>query len=479
MGKVWPMNPVAFRSGPDGAYQPVAGIDQRQTARARRAHGGQAQVARPAVWFWGRGMQSYEEQYLGDALALGDKHPVIATIAIYSHTGIKLVNPGTRVNSALYEKLVRHKLLPDIDQCLKVEGGVDAAHIAQCVKDLLVTNPRFERMTEAIPRDTILAAVYQAPLPAPLAFKLTMAREQRPQLFAHSIEVALVAIYLQSMNGQRISDLALAASAGLFHDIGILHISPEILAPGKALSDAGRRYLYTHPITAHLIVREFQVLNPVVSTAILEHHERLDGSGYPHGAKAEKLSELGKILMMADSGAALLKSGKRAKHGVALRLLRRKFSPLLLAHLSRLFAPQDEPPGEESASDQDLALRQLATLVDILLAWDNIYAELQDEHPESADDALLDLSNQRIVALERSLLEAGLVADQLEAFTSVSMQDEAGAQEMRELAREALWQLKDITFEVHRRWTEAAQPDAVHQAIARWLKRADERLTAV
>ncbi|MCX7144579.1 MAG: HD domain-containing protein, partial [Proteobacteria bacterium] len=322
-------------------------------------------------------------------------------------------------------------------------------------------------------------AMHQAPLPAPLAFKLTLAREQRPQLFTHSIEVALVAVYLQGMNGQRIPDLALAAAAGLFHDVGILHISPEILAPGKALADAGRRYLYTHPITAHLIVREFPALNPVVSTAILEHHERMDGSGYPHGVKAERLSELGKILMMADSGAALLKSSQRGHHGVALRLLRRKFSPLLLAHLSRLFAPQDEPAGAESASDQDLALRQLAALAEILLAWDNSYAQLQAEHPESAGDLLLDLSNQRIVALERSLLEAGLVADQLEAFTSVSMQDEAGAQEMRELAREALWQLKDITFEVHRRWAEAAQPDAVHQAIAHWLERADERLTSV
>lgn len=424
-------------------------------------------------------MQSYEEQYLSDALALGDKHPVVATIAIYSHTGIKLVNPGTRVNSALYEKLVRHKLLPNIDQCLQMENGVDAAQLVRRVKDLLVTNPRFERMTEAIPRDTLLASFYHAILPPPLAFKLSLAREQRPQLFEHSVEVALVAVYLQGMYGQRLPELAQAASAGLFLDIGILHIAPEILRPGKILSEADRRYLYTHPITGHLIVREFAGLNPVVSTAILEHHERLDGSGYPHGVKADKLSELGKILMMADSGAALLKGSHRGHHGVALRLLRRKFSPVLLAHLSRLFAPQDEPVDEQSTPDQDLALRQLTALAETLLAWDNAYADLTEEQPQSAEDPLLSLANQRIVGLERSLLEAGLVAEQLEAFTAVSMQDAAGAQEMRELAREALWQLKDITFEVHRRWAEAAKPDAVHEVIAQWLRRANDRLTSV
>ena len=424
-------------------------------------------------------MSVNDEHYLRDVLALGDRQQVVTTIAIYSHNGIKLVNPGTRVTSALYERLVRHKLMPDIDQCLHVENGVDAAQIVQLVKDLLVTNPRFERMTEAIPRDTILAAFYQATLPVPLAFKLTMAREQRPQLFAHSIEVALVAVYLQGMGGQRIPDLAMAASAGLLHDIGILHISPENLQPGKALSEVQRRFLYTHPITAHLIVREFPALNPVASTAILEHHERLDGSGYPHGLKADRISELGKILMMADSGAALLKSSARGHHGVALRLLRRKFSSLLLGHLSRLLAPMDEPTVQVAAPDQDLALRQLAALTEILLAWDNAHAVLLEEEPGCANDALLNLVNQRVVALERSLLEAGLVADQLEAFIAVSMQDEAGAQEMRELGREALWQLKDITFEVRRRWAEAAQPDAVHQTIAHWLTRADDRLGAL
>lgn len=424
-------------------------------------------------------MELNDEHYLRDVLALGDKQPVVTTIAIYSHNGIKLVNPGTPVNSDLYERLVRHKLLSNIEEALAVANGVNAAELVQLAKDLLLTNPRFERMTDALPREILLAALYHAVLPPPLAFKLTMAREQRPYLFVHCIEVALVAVYLKGMSGLRVPELALAATAGLLHDIGLLHISPEILAPGRQLPEEDRRFLYSHPITGQLIACEYLRAYPGVSAAILEHHERLDGSGYPHGLKGDKISELGKIVMLADSGAALLKSSRIGQGTVALRLLRRKFSPLLLGHLSRLFEAHDEWADEDAMQAEDLALRQLNALAEILLLWRNTHAELETRQPECMADAMLTLVDQRVVALERTLLEAGLAADQLEAYTAAAAQDDAGEQEMRELAREALWQLKDITFEVRRRWVETAPADAARQVIARWLSRADERLNAI
>ena len=423
-------------------------------------------------------MDTHDERYLQDVLALGDRQPVVATIAIYSQSGIKLVNPGARVTSALYERLVQHKLLARIEQCVAAENGVDAADLVRRAKDLLLANPRFERMCDALPRDTMLAAFNHAILPQALAFKLTMMREQRPYLYAHSIEAALIAVYLNGMSSLRIPDLALAATAGVLHDIGLLHVSPDILAPGRLLADADRRYLYSHPITGHLITREFLQSQPAVSSAILEHHERLDGSGYPRGMKGGNISELGKILMIADTGAAFLKSRHRAQGAIALRLLWRKFSPLLLGHLSRLFGPLDEAEEEDAGAAQELALRQLAALAEILLAWRSARAEAQARAPECKSDALLALLDQRVVALERSVLEAGLAADQLEAYTFAATQDHSGVQEMCALAREALWQLKDIVLEVRRHWIETAPPDAARQVIARWLGCADERINA-
>lgn len=425
-------------------------------------------------------MSSHSKHFLRDALTLGDKRPVVTTTAIYSNNHIKLVDAGTRVTSALYERLVRHKLLmPPIEQCLKVGGGVDAGDLVQRVKALLEGEPHFARMCNAIPKGTLIAAFQNALLLPPLAFKLTVAREQRPNVFAHSLEVALIAAYLQGMSSQRIPDLALAATAGLLQDIGLLHISPDILIPGQALAVSDRLHIYTHPITAHLIVREFTELHPVVSTAILEHHERMDGSGYPHSVQGDKISELGRILMLADSGAALLKSSVHGQGGIALRLLPRKFNPKLLDHLARLFGPVEEQPGEGAAQAHELALRQLNALAEILLAWDIDYAELRGGPSDGSDNALVGLVNQRVVALERSLLESGFVANQLETFVSAAAQDESGVQEMRELAREGVWQLKDITFEARRRWPDARQADAVHPMIARWLGQAEERLGSI
>jgi HD-GYP domain-containing protein (c-di-GMP phosphodiesterase class II) len=420
-----------------------------------------------------------DDYYLRDVLALGDTLPVVTTTAIYSHHRIKLVDARTRVTSALYERLLHHKLLPSIEQCLSVENGVDVAVIEAQVKWVLANNQQFERMTEFVPEDKLIAAFHHVLLPQPLKIKLTVARAKRTKVFDHSVEVALLAVYLKSMSSDRIPDCALAATAGLLHDIGILHISPDILVSGKQLSESDRHHLYAHPITAYLIVREFPKLPAEVGTAILEHHERLDGSGYPNGLQESRISELGKILMLADSGAALLKIDARGQNSIALRLLRRKFSPQLLDRLSLLFAPLPERSSAEAGPAQNLPLQNINALAEILCAWDSAQAELLAEFPEYAQDAFLNLVNQRLVALERVLLEAGFVPDQMEAFSSEAMRDPSSAREMHEVARESLWQLKDVTLEVRRRWVESAKQDAVHQMITRWLDVAEDRLNKI
>ena len=68
--------------------------------------------------------ERYDEHYISSVTALGDTHEVVTSQAVFTRNGIKLVDVGARINSAFREKLVQHKLLPPIDQCLTVAGGV-------------------------------------------------------------------------------------------------------------------------------------------------------------------------------------------------------------------------------------------------------------------------------------------------------------------------------------------------------------------
>jgi len=87
--------------------------------------------------------------------------------------------------------------------------------------------------------------------------------------------------------------------AGILHDIGKISIPAEILSKPTALNDIEFSIIKQHPERAHEILKQIDFPWPIAEI-VLQHHERLDGSGYPHGLKSgEILLEAG-ILAVAD-----------------------------------------------------------------------------------------------------------------------------------------------------------------------------------
>jgi len=87
--------------------------------------------------------------------------------------------------------------------------------------------------------------------------------------------------------------------ASIIHDIGKIYIAAEILSkPGK-LDKLEFEMIKTHAEKGYEIVRNID-LPPKVAKVILQHHERLDGSGYPNGLKGDEILMKAKILSVAD-----------------------------------------------------------------------------------------------------------------------------------------------------------------------------------
>jgi len=88
-------------------------------------------------------------------------------------------------------------------------------------------------------------------------------------------------------------------TAAVIHDIGKIHVPSEILSkPGK-LSDIEFALIKTHAQNGYTIVKGMDFPGEVAET-VLQHHERLDGSGYPNGLKAADMLMKAKILAVAD-----------------------------------------------------------------------------------------------------------------------------------------------------------------------------------
>jgi HD-GYP domain-containing protein (c-di-GMP phosphodiesterase class II) len=90
----------------------------------------------------------------------------------------------------------------------------------------------------------------------------------------------------------------------LLHDLGKIGISERILLKPAALTPEERGVIELHPRIGHRLVERVEALEPIAD-AILHHHERWDGGGYPDGLAGEDISLEARIICVADSFSAM------------------------------------------------------------------------------------------------------------------------------------------------------------------------------
>ena len=94
----------------------------------------------------------------------------------------------------------------------------------------------------------------------------------------------------------RIDDLGMAS---LVHDVGMLYIPPEVLCKTRKLTAAEYGLVKSHPRVGAEILQEVQFPSSVAQI-VLQHHERLDGSGYPQGLANQTILLEAQILAVAE-----------------------------------------------------------------------------------------------------------------------------------------------------------------------------------
>ena len=121
---------------------------------------------------------------------------------------------------------------------------------------------------------------------------------------AHNLRVARLCVHIGRQLSMSATELRVLARAGLMHDIGKLGIPSELLEKHSPLDESEWIVMRTHPeMGLTLLDRAGQSSREVL--AVLYHHERLDGSGYPYGLKAESIPIEARIVAVADTYDAL------------------------------------------------------------------------------------------------------------------------------------------------------------------------------
>ena len=120
----------------------------------------------------------------------------------------------------------------------------------------------------------------------------------------HSARVTEYAMHIGMRMDLSSEDKRSLRTAGLLHDVGKTGIPDEILKKPGALSQREQDIIRTHPSVGGYIVRQ-TIKNEEIISAIVYHHERWDGGGYPEGLTGDRTPLLARILAVADTFDAL------------------------------------------------------------------------------------------------------------------------------------------------------------------------------
>lgn len=139
-----------------------------------------------------------------------------------------------------------------------------------------------------------------------IAIDISTLKTSDEYTFKHCVDVATISMVLAKQQGLSKQEIYEIGVAGLLHDVGKTKIPQEILnKPGK-LTDEEFDFMKNHSAFGYNMIKDRPEFNNAICMGVLQHHEKINGRGYPLGFGENKICPYAKILTVADIYDALV-----------------------------------------------------------------------------------------------------------------------------------------------------------------------------
>ena len=125
--------------------------------------------------------------------------------------------------------------------------------------------------------------------------------KENENIYYHSLNVSVLAMLLARMKNLDASVIKSIGMGALFHDMGKLKIPPQILRKTTALTNAEQNFLNLHPKYGLDIVNLVDTFPESAKAIIAQHHELLDGSGYPKGLAGDAIDSFAQLVSVVNT----------------------------------------------------------------------------------------------------------------------------------------------------------------------------------
>ena len=377
--------------------------------------------------------------FLAALVNAGEIYSIVASQDIVDVRGLKLWAKGLPVSSVLQRRLLERKLRYPLEACLMAEDGVTPFYLMQQLKSFLDSD---HSLAQALRPSALLLEKHlqQIPLHSVAQLLLTTLLATRPGGITHAVRAMALAGGMAHAESSPV-DMRLAMLGGLLHDIGEAYIQPHYLDDQEPLDLLGHKHMMAHPRIAQLLLSATTDYPATLCRAIGEHHERLNGAGYPARLTGDAISPLGLLLgaMETTMGMARASSAPLTRASFALRVVPGEFPPRYSSVVFNMARAADEqlPTNVHWHAD---ALQQINTT---LQQAQQTAQALTTPSGSAGRGAIVSLALNRIERLRmawNALGVWGLQADQLTAQDHFEMElarDELGTR-LFELQRECM-----------------------------------------
>ena len=391
---------------------------------------------------------SVNKHYLNKVMGLTDVMDVAASEDIFDTRGMKLVAKGSRLTRAQQDTLGLHKLRKTLESTLMAEGAADAGLIVSTATRILDTSAPLGRIMATVKGvgPSPLAMLANMRFGHAMRMMLTLTERGGAQALEHSVTVSLLAIFMAKKLRLPDDGQMAAALGGLLHDIGELYIDPAYLAPGKRLLPHEWSHLVVHPRIGQMLIDELESYPSAVGRAVAEHHERIDGTGYPRQMSGKLISPAGQAVAAAEMIAGVLhKDFPLERAELALKIVPGEHAHELLSAVSGALRTQAKPaPCPDAVQPVDsVCVEQLSARITAALELGRELTIAASAAPEHAR-GLISQTVARVRTIERAFMSTGLDA-YLQTDHQLHGHDDCAIYFEKAVAtREIEWRLRDI-----------------------------------
>ncbi|MEY8263719.1 MAG: HD domain-containing phosphohydrolase [Bermanella sp.] len=398
------------------------------------------------------------DSYVQHLVMLSQNFQVSLSEDVKNQLGAVLVHKGKHLDEDLAQKISNHQLSQPLENCVQFDANVDGQTLIDYFQKIFARHATLAQFHREKELATLLesACLYYQRF-TPIVQKMTVLKMQSPALFHQALMCGYMSLLIAQKLQMTRRECCWVFLAGLIHNIGILHLDKSVLTNKGEYTSQQWRTMQSHPILAYECLKGVPGLPKEIASAVLEHHECCDGSGYPFNKTGSQLGLMGQIVGISDTCLAVYNrelAHKKLGFDALIPLLKLNpaiYRPKVFAATIALLQDVHWPVTRvyEDTEMQDTMTRLLSRQKTIKHDYQVIYSLLDSLEPHMVDNkktAMLKRVSQRVSCFfEHSEILQPTHSEWLVMSIKAPQQPDFLTMEKLELSyAEVSWQLKQL-----------------------------------